>query len=108
MFSFKPSVLNVDGKPVLLRPEDSNLVESARRAKVNIPAPCLKNQRKQGCCKACLVEVDGTEAFACSTKPKSNMNVVVRRKDLDEVRKQSIKNFKAKIKAGTATPCQCR
>ncbi|RSD30856.1 2Fe-2S iron-sulfur cluster-binding protein [Vibrio pectenicida] len=82
-------------------PDDNNLVDIARKLKINIPAPCLKNQRKEGCCKACLVLVNGKATYACSTRPKSGIIVVVRRDDLDKIRKDSIKKFKKHVKSGS-------
>lgn len=104
-FSF--SSLEIDGQTSTLKPDDSNLVEVAQRLKINIPAPCLKNGRRDGCCKACLVEVDGQQTYACSTKPKSGMKVTVRTKELDAIRKTSIKEYKQNVKTGNTTACNC-
>ncbi|MDK9757088.1 2Fe-2S iron-sulfur cluster binding domain-containing protein [Vibrio sp. D173a] len=107
MFTFTPAIIEIDTHKITLSPEDQNLVEVARKAKVNIAAPCLKNHRKHGCCHACKVEVDGKPRYACKVKPKSGMKVVVRRPDLDTARKEAIKAYKQQIKTGETTPCQC-
>lgn len=107
MFNLKSSVIEIDNTRILITPDDDNLVEIARKVKINISAPCLKNKRKNGCCKACLVEVNGKEAYACSTRPRSGMIVVVRRDDLDEIRKESIKKFKRQMKSNNSSPCRC-
>ncbi|GIU15392.1 2Fe-2S iron-sulfur cluster-binding protein [Shewanella sp. MBTL60-007] len=107
MLVFKPALIKIDNREALLTPEDKNLVEMARKVNINIPAPCLKNQRKRGCCRACLVEINGQSAYACSTKPTAGMVVTVRRKDLDEVRKKAIKDFKLQVKPAVNPACYC-
>ncbi|GAM61087.1 hypothetical protein JCM19232_4029 [Vibrio ishigakensis] len=107
MNSFSFSSIEIDGQTGSLKPDDSNLVEVAQRLKINIPAPCLKNGRRDGCCKACVVEVDGKRDFACSTRPKSGMKVTVRTKELDAIRKASIKEYKQNVKSGNTTACNC-
>lgn len=73
------------------------MVDVAAKLKINIPAPCLKNKRKDGCCKACLVEVDGKRSYACTTKPIAGMEVTVRTKELDRIRKESLKELKVRF-----------
>ncbi|CAH1604131.1 MULTISPECIES: 2Fe-2S iron-sulfur cluster-binding protein [Vibrio] len=107
MFTFKPAIIEIDNHQIAISPDDQNLVETARKVKVNIAAPCLKNKRKHGCCHACKVEVNGTPLYACKVKPQSGMKVIVRRADLDEERKQAIKTYKQQIKKGETKPCQC-
>lgn len=106
MNSFKLASIEIDKQNIIISPDDKNLVEVARKLNINIPAPCLKNKRRDGCCKACLVEINGKKDYACSTKPKANMTVTVRTTELDSIRKESIKEFKKRIKNGTTTPCQ--
>ncbi|WP_117233067.1 2Fe-2S iron-sulfur cluster-binding protein [Vibrio maerlii] len=105
LFSF--SSIEVDGQQTIINAADNNLVEVAQHLKINIPAPCLKNRRRDGCCKACLVEIDGKRDYACSTKPKSGMKVTVRTKELDNIRKTSIKQYKQNIKDGNTDACDC-
>lgn len=99
--------MTVDGQRILISPQDANLVEVAAKLKINIPAPCLKSKRKNGCCKACLVEVDGKQTYACTTKPLANMNVTVRTRELDSIRKASLKAYRAEVRTGAAAACQC-
>lgn len=56
--------------------KDDNIIESAKRAGINIPAPCYNAKRKYGCCKACIVMADGKLCYACSTKPKDKMVII--------------------------------
>lgn len=107
MFKFKPSLITIDGQSTVIQADEKNLVELASRVGVRIPAPCLKNKRKHGCCKACLVEVDGASTYACSAKPTPNTEVVVDREDLKQIRKASIRDFKQNVKSGKTQACQC-
>ncbi|CAG22123.1 hypothetical protein PBPRB0250 [Photobacterium profundum SS9] len=104
---FSLASIKIDNQKSLISLEDKNLVDVAEKLKINIPAPCLKNKRKDGCCKACLVEVDGKRSYACTTKPIAGMKVTVRTKELDRIRKESLKEFKSQVRAGASSPCQC-
>lgn len=71
----------------------SNLVEAMDKKGVHISAPCFRSSRKNGCCKACIVEVNGKKDFACGLKPEEGMNIVYDRKDLKEERKVALKKY---------------
>ncbi len=71
----------------------TNLVEAMDEKGVHILAPCLRNGRKKGCCKACIVEVDGKRNYACGLKPKDGMNIVYDRQDLKVDRKVAAKKY---------------
>ncbi len=88
--------LHIDGKATVISTQDKNLVTLAAKLGINIPAPCLKNGRRDGCCRACLVEVDGQRVYACGTAPKSNMQVTVRTRELDQIRRESLKQHNQK------------
>lgn len=83
-----------DGKVVEFFEEDRNIVEVADRAKVKIMAPCLRAERKKGCCKACVVEIDGERKYACATKPVDGMNIIMDREDLKQARKKRLKAYR--------------
>lgn len=74
--------VTIDGVAVDASSDDANLVEVAARAGIGIPAPCYRDNHRGGCCKGCVVEVDGSQAFACGTAPKDGMSIVVKRPDL--------------------------
>lgn len=103
--------LTIDGQKVGFVSCDTNLVDVAARAGITIPAPCFRNERFDECCKICLVEINGKHAYACSTKPEEGMNIVVLRNDLNEIRKQSVIEFKKKLKensnAAHTSSCSC-
>ena len=83
----------IDGKEVEIYEADKNIVEVAARAGVVIPAPCYRGNREKGCCQACVVEVDGKEAYACVTKPDDGMRITVSREDLNQLRKERVKAY---------------
>lgn len=85
--------ITMDGKSVEIFEDDKNIVDVATRAGVRIAAPCYRADRKHGCCKACVVEVDGKQEYACATKPTEGANVVVDRDDLTQLRKKRLKAF---------------
>ncbi len=107
MFQIKPATLIIDGQTTVIGALEKNLVELASRVGIRIPAPCLKNKRKHGCCKACLIEVDGKQTYACSSQPKSKSEVVVKRSDLEQIRKASLQNFKQQVKSSDTSSCGC-
>jgi predicted molibdopterin-dependent oxidoreductase YjgC len=97
--------VTIDGKVIEVTSFDKNIVDVASRAKIRIPAPCYHTQRKNGCCSACVVEIDDEQKFACSTVPENGMNIVVDRADLKAIRKQNLLEYKEGIKSGN--PCVC-
>jgi len=86
--------ITIDNQQIEITPEDKNIVDAAKRAKVYIPAPCYFAQQNVGCCKVCLVEVDGKKEYACGTKPKDGMNIIFNRLDLDTIRKENLLAYK--------------
>ena len=94
----------IDGKDIEVLSSDRNIIDLADRAKIKIINPCSENGRTDGCCRSCVVEINGEQKFACTTKPKSGMNIVISRDDLKLLRKvrlQEFKEFKKKNKAGS-------
>ena len=86
--------MKIDGKWINLTEEDANIVEAAARAGIGIPAPCYRGKANRGCCLACVVEIDGKQVYACGTAPEEGMEVVVRREDLDALRKERIDDYR--------------
>jgi NADH dehydrogenase/NADH:ubiquinone oxidoreductase subunit G len=93
----------IDGVSIQVNIEDKNLVEVAKKAGIGIPAPCYADNRKGGCCKVCLIEINGEQKYACGTKPEDGMNIVLKRNDLDKIRKQRM----IKYLEGESEPCNC-
>lgn len=86
--------MTIDGHQVAIREEDANIVQVADRAGIKILAPCYRAKRKRGCCKACVVEIDGQQHYACATRPQDGMDMVIRRADLDALRKERLKAYR--------------
>ena len=97
--------IRIDGRSVEVTTADSNIVEVADRSGIGIPAPCYRSSSKSGCCQVCVVEVDGRLEYACCTAPEDGMEIVVRRPDLMELRRQRIADY---IREGMkGSPCEC-
>jgi predicted molibdopterin-dependent oxidoreductase YjgC len=97
--------VTIDGQVIDVTPLDKNIVDVARRAKIEIPAPCYRSQRRDGCCSACIIDVDGEHKFACSTVPEHGMDIVVNRADLKAIRKQRLLEYKEGIENGNPIEC---
>jgi len=97
--------ITIDGVAVDATSEEANLVEVADRVGIGIPAPCYRDNHRGGCCKGCVVEVDGSQAYACGTAPKEGMNIVVNRHDLVALRKKWLAAYAAGIAGGFNCGC---
>lgn len=97
--------LIIDGKTVEFDKDDKNIVDVADKAKIGIPAPCYRAERKKGCCNACIVEIDGEQKFACTTKPIVGMNIIVKRDDLKTIRKERLLEYENGIQTGQSCCC---
>jgi NADH dehydrogenase/NADH:ubiquinone oxidoreductase subunit G len=81
--------LTIDGKEIEVA-ENTNLIEAAKEAGIEIPNLCyLKGMKAVGACRLCLVEVEGMRApvIACNTKVKEGMVVQSRTDRVQEIRK---------------------
>ena len=86
---------------------DKNIVDIADREKIAIPAPCYRNHRVKGCCNACVIEVNGENQYACTTKPLEGMNIVVNRDDLKQLRNERMKIYAYNEKNNIKGECDC-
>ena len=85
--------IQIDGQKIKIFSEDKNIVDVAKRSRIGIPAPCYYANRKDGCCKVCLIEINGEEKYACCTKPENGMNIIFKRDDLEVIRKKRINEY---------------
>lgn len=100
--------ITIDKKEIEVLSEDKNIVDVADRAKIGIPAPCYRANRKKGCCNACVIEIDSKQEFACVTKPQNGMDIVLNRPDLVELRKERLLEYKKNMKTATEdSGCGC-
>lgn len=100
--------VTIDGKEVEIFNEDKNIVDAADRAKIGIPAPCYKAGRKKGCCKACVIEINGEKEYACATKPIDGMDIVFDRADLAQIRKERLLAYRdTPVHSSNGCECSC-
>ena len=99
--------LTIDGKMIEVNPADKNIVDIADREKIAIPAPCYRSNRSKGCCNACVIEINGENKFACTTKPLEGMNIIVDRDDLKQLRIERIKIYAENVKNNIKGVCDC-
>lgn len=93
----KSSII-LDGQSIEVDLFDNNIIDVANRANITIPTPCYRNKQSTGCCHGCVVEIDGEQKYACSTKPIDRMNIVIDRTDLKKIRKKAITEYKDALK----------
>lgn len=99
--------ITIDGQIFEIKNSDKNIVDLADRIGIALPAPCYRNNRKNGCCNSCVVEVDGKEQFACVTIPVNNMNININRDDLKEIRKTRLLEYQQALKDGKQLNSKC-
>ena len=98
----------IDGQEIEISRNDKNIIDVADRANISMPAPCYRTNRAKGCCKSCVVEINGKKQYACTTKPLDGMNIIVNREDLKKIEKENIKIYKESLKdAGKGCYCNC-
>lgn len=82
-----------------------NIVEIAKTAGIAISAPCFLLKKKHGCCKACVVEINNKQAYACGTTPTEGMKIEVNRDDLKKLRKERLLKYKDAIRKNAPLKC---
>lgn len=97
--------ITIDGKSIEILPADKNIVDTADRAGIGIPAPCYRATERKSCCQGCVVEINGEQKYACCTAPVDGMVIILNRPDLKELRKERLLNYQQGI--ATDNPCQC-
>ena len=76
----------IDGKQIEVNPNDKNIVDIADRNNIPIAALCYRAQKAKGCCKSCIVEINGEKNYACGTKPLEGMKININREDLSSLK----------------------
>lgn len=99
--------IKIDGKEIVVTDPNKNIVEIGDENGITITAPCFRNKRKYGCCKGCVIEVDGVQKYACTTKPKDGMNIIYNREDLANIRKERIETYAQRIKNNDTSNSCC-
>jgi NADH dehydrogenase/NADH:ubiquinone oxidoreductase subunit G len=98
--------ITIDGRTITVNPADKNIVDVATREKIAIPEACYRTERRKGCCHACVVEIDGSQKYACITVPSEGMEVVVNRADLKMLRTDNLMEYQKRIR-GASCDCNC-
>lgn len=90
--------ITIDAKEIVVTDPNKNIVQIGEEHGITITAPCFRNKKQKGCCKACLIEIDGIQKYACGTKPTDGMKVIYNRKDLSEIRTDRLAKYAFNIK----------
>lgn len=99
--------ITIDEKEILVKDRSKNVVEIAEENGITITAPCYRNKNNNGCCNACVVEIDGVQKYACATKAQDGMNIIYKREDLTALRKERLEKYAQAIKSGDTNSNKC-
>lgn len=99
--------LMFDGKEWDVTDSSKNMVEVAKEHGIYIPAPCYYKKENTGCCKGCLIEINGKIARACITMPEDGMNIIYDRDDLIDQRELNLKKYALGIIEPESDGCGC-
>lgn len=99
--------IKIDEKEIMVEDSTKNIVEIAEENAITIIAPCFRNKKKNGCCNACVIEIDGVQKYACGTKVEDGMNIVYDREDLKVLRKERLDKYAQAIKSADASANKC-
>lgn len=99
--------IKIDGKEIVVEDQSKNIVEIADDEGITITAPCFRNKKKNGCCNACVIEVNGHQKFACASKAYDGMEIIYNREDLKELRKERFNHYAEAIKSGNNATIKC-
>ncbi len=90
---------------------EKNIVEVALKNGLKMEAPCFWERKTNvsfnGCCKACIIEVNGKKAFACATVPQNGIKITYNTPQLVQKRKDNLEKFKLSMDNGTPCTCTC-
>ncbi len=100
-------IIYIDEKEILVSDPNKNIVEIGDENGMHIMAPCFRSIKKFGCCKTCVIEIDGIQKFACGTKPKDGMKITYDREDLVNLRKERISEYAQVIENGGKSTNDC-
>lgn len=97
----------MDEKELNVSDSNQNIVQIAEAHGITMIAPCFRNKMKHGCCNACIVQVDGKQNFACTTKPRDGIVIVNKKDDLIALRKVLLEKYVTAIRNGERLACDC-
>lgn len=99
--------IKIDEKEILVSDATKNIVQIAEENGITIIAPCYRSSNRRGCCKACLIETNGNETYACGTRPEDGMTIVYKREDLEAIRKERLASYAQSLKENKNNDGQC-
>jgi predicted molibdopterin-dependent oxidoreductase YjgC len=99
--------IKIDEKEIHVTDTSKNIIEIAEENGIIITAPCFRNKREGGCCKACVIEVDGVQKYACGTNAREGMNITYNRDDLASLRNERLREYAQAIKSDNAGSNKC-
>jgi len=99
--------ITIDKKEMMVKDPNMNIVDIAKENGITITAPCYRNKKKHGCCKACVIEADGEQKYACGTKPHDGMDITYDREDLKQIRDERLAKYADAIKSGDTSANTC-
>jgi NADH dehydrogenase/NADH:ubiquinone oxidoreductase subunit G len=99
--------IKIDGKAIRVEDSTKNIVEIAEDNGLTIVAPCFRNKKKHGCCNACVIEANGEQKFACTTKAYDGMEITYDRSDLNDLRKERLAKYAKAIESGETDKNAC-
>ncbi|MDD2371445.1 MAG: (2Fe-2S)-binding protein [Firmicutes bacterium] len=100
-------IIYIDEKEIIVSDSSKNIVEIGDENGLHIMAPCFRSIKKFGCCKTCVIEIDGKQKFACGTKPIDGMKIIYDREDLVNLRKERISEYAQVIENGGKVTNTC-
>ena len=105
--------VTIDGIDVFV-PEDYTILEAAKEAGISIPTLCfLKDVSELGCCRMCIVEIEGTRALqaACVHPVSDGMVVKTHTPEIMAARRTNLElilsNHKASCQTCTRSHIDC-
>lgn len=99
--------IKIDGQEIHVTDPEKNIVEIGDDNMITMLAPCVRNKRKHGCCKACVIEANGKQTYACATQPEEGMDIIYDRSDLAAIRQERLNQYMKNTKTSQSsdTPC---
>lgn len=99
--------IKIDGNNIEVINLNQTIVDIAASNGIGIPAPCYRAGRKHGCCNGCAILVNDELKYACTVRPKRDMDIKVNTEELKALRKANLKKYKDAIDKGEKLECKC-
>ena len=87
--------ITIDQQVINVKNSELNIVEIAKENGIIMCAPCYQDEQIRGMCGACLIYVDGKEAYACATKPVDGMQIIYNNPTLEQKRSKRMAEYES-------------